>query len=101
MLTKMNREEFINMVIGLQQEKKVQFCTWIDEDGEGLCWYTVQKMNWIDSEIIIIGGYGQSTECLDITKLNKRELQEYVVDFIVTYFEHIEYLFVNMSEIEE
>jgi hypothetical protein len=105
MLAKMSKDEFIKLVIGLQQEEKKQFCVdYNEETKDGSCWYAVQKTKWLDSRILMIGGYDQHTDCLDIGSLDNNDLEEYVTEFISNYFEHEwipEEVFVNMGEIDE
>lgn len=103
MLTKMTRKELIELITGLQEGEKKQFCTWLTEDGEGSCWYAVQKTEWLDSKIVMIGGYSQYTVCLDYTTASSTDLKEYVEEFVWDYCnrEGITEAYVNMGEIEE
>ena len=87
-LKEINSKEFTELIIKLPVEKILDFYSFYDEiEDEGIGVYSVEKLNWLDNNIILIGGYEQPTKCLDITHQEKQELNDLVLDFIESYFD--------------
>lgn len=80
-LIMMSQEQFIDLILKSDRKKEIAFCA--DETGEG--WYAVQYVNFLDTNLLGIGGYGQNTRMLDIEGFGRIELTEYITDFVKDY----------------
>jgi len=87
-LKEINSKKFTEMIIKLPAGKNLDFYSYYDEiEDEGIGVYSVEKLNWLDNNIVLIGGYEQPTKCLDITYQEEQELYNSVLDFIKSYFD--------------
>ena len=82
--------------------KILNFCLYYDEyENDGVCWYAIQKMNWLDSDIMLIGGYENISKCLDLRIYEEFETENYIENFIKDYFENEIFLDSVYIKIEE
>jgi len=91
MIKEITKEELVKLIINLPMNEVLDFAERLSfDETEGENWFAIQKINWLDCEIVLIGGYQQYTECLDITSAcyENYEINEMLVDFIDNYFEH-------------
>ena len=80
----------------------LNFCLYYDEyENDGVGWYAIQKMNWLDSDIMLIGGYENISKCLDLRIYEEFETENYIENFIKDYFENEIFLDSVYIKIEE
>lgn len=91
MLEKQNLDQFCKKIMSLYPEEQFDFCIDIDHyelndeekytEDNGKGWYAVKRTKFLDSIILLIGGYGNKTICFDPDDTSYIELTKIVLDF--------------------
>ena len=87
-IKKASKAELVKEIINLQAGYRIDFCTDVCEnleekytESDGIGWYCAEKTTFYDSKIILIGGYGNHTVCVNDDEYGRADLPAIVKDF--------------------
>ena len=87
-LIKATEDEFLKLVLSLEKGQAIDFCYDVEENAEeeytevdGIGWYVAEKTTFYDSDLIMIGGYGNHTVCVNDDEYGRADLPAIVKDF--------------------
>lgn len=87
-LEKIDLKELVNKVLSLKKGEILNFFNG-DEFDINAGSYAIQKINWLDSDLILIGGYEGDTRSLFTSWFANDEMFEIVYHFIDNYIDDI------------
>ena len=89
-LTKATQAELLEAILTLEKGKAIDFCYDVEEndaqeytEDDGIGWYVADKTSFYDSDIIMIGGYGGYTVCVNDNEYGRADLPNVLNDFFV------------------
>ena len=89
-LTKANQADLLQAILSLEKGQAIDFCYDVEENEEqeytevdGIGWYCADKISFYDSDLIMIGGYGGYTFCVNDNEYGRADLKDLINDFFV------------------
>jgi hypothetical protein len=81
-MKKVTVNELEKIVIDMPFEKVLDFAGEY-RDEEFCNWFAIQKINWLDNDVILIGGYHQNTRLFDMREMEDKDLINFIYDYFI------------------
>lgn len=90
MIKEISKDELVEMVFNLKENEVLDFAMDADWGNQLSSWSAIQKINWLDNEMLLIGGYQNETTSSDITRMlyEKEEIHEKIEKLIDDYLDY-------------
>lgn len=101
MIKKCNIRDFADIISRLYLDDQLDFYFQYDEKAEEYVGCSaVQKIEWLDNTLILIGGYQNEIMCCDITFLDDVEMNDSMTALVKKYFEiySVSYVYVEIND---
>lgn len=86
MIKEINKDQLVKMALNLKENEIIDFAMYVED--EELCgWSAIQKINWLDNNLVLIGGYHNESDSCDITYQEDAEIRDNIKWLIYNYFE--------------